>query len=99
VLTLSQGRATSWPGGIAVLELAAPPGLLQLHGSLADVLRTLDWPVEARPFRPHVTFARHAQGAQPPREMPALPAWTVDQGYVLARSVPGHGYEVLQTYT
>ena len=98
-LDLAQARHTLWPGGLAVLELEAPRALASLHAHLAQALRALDWPVEARPFRPHVTFSRRAFGARPPAPpLHDAPAWTVDQGYALVRSIPSQGYEVLHVY-
>lgn len=99
VLALAQGRTTVWPGGIAVLELQAPAALQALHAALAEALRALRWPVEQRRFRPHVTFARRAQGAHAPVDGgEALPPWRVDDGYALVRSSPARGYEVLHAY-
>ncbi len=97
-LDLAQGRPGVWPGGIAVLELAPPPGLLRLHAALGDALARLNWPVEARRYRPHVTLARRAAGAQPPAGLLPPVCWRADPGYVLVRSRPGRGYEVLQAY-
>lgn len=99
VIELSRSRHAKWPGGLAVLELDPPPALLRLHEGLATALRRLGWPVEARAFRPHVTFSRKAAGARPPAEpMGDVPAWRVNEGHVLARSVPSQGYEVLHAY-
>lgn len=99
VLALAQGRATVWPGGIAVLELQAPPELQALHADLSRALQSLGWPVEERRYRPHVTFARRAQGARVAGEAcEEMPEWQVDEGYVLVRSSPAHGYEVLHAY-
>ena len=92
-------RATVWPGGIAVLEATRiAPALADLHARLASALRALDLPVESRPWRPHVTLARKALGAHPPRESAAIP-WRVAPAYALVRSLPGgRGYETLATY-
>ena len=99
VLALAQGRATVWPGGIAVLELQAPPQLQALHAELSLAMQSLRWPVEERRYRPHVTFARRAQGAHVAADAgEELPDWRVDEGYVLVRSSPAHGYEVLHAY-
>ena len=96
---LTLGRAEVWPGGIAVVRpLEVPASLLQLHADLAQALRSLDIPVEARPFRVHVTLARRAVGARPPLQSLDL-AWRADQGYALVRSLPGGaGYQVLQCF-
>ena len=94
-LTADQSRQHVWPGGIAVLELAAPPALRALHAALADVLRRQDFPVEDRPYRPHVTFARKAWGAKAPATAPSL-AWHGDGGWSLVRSSPRDGYQVVE---
>jgi 2'-5' RNA ligase len=64
-----------------------PAGLATLHADLAALLRAQGLRVEARAFRPHVTLARHAQGAMPPAEPPAI-EWAV-RGYALVRSHSG----------
>lgn len=81
-------QAALWPRGLAVREaLDVPPELAQLHGALAGVLGRLGLRVEARRLRPHVTLARHAQGARPPERVAPL-VWPVS-GYVLVRSHAG----------
>ena len=98
-LDLAEATPGVWPGGIAVLEFTPPPGLLRLHAALGDALAALQWPVEARRYRPHVTLARHAAGSRPPpADMPASIRWPAEQGHVLVRSSPGRGYEILQSY-
>jgi 2'-5' RNA ligase len=96
---LALGRAEVWPGGIAVVRpLEVPAALLQLHADLAQALRRLDIPVEARPFRAHITLARRAVGAKPPAQALDLP-WRAGQAYVLVRSLPGGaGYQVLERF-
>ncbi len=85
VLRLS--KPTVWPHGIAVLEPdAIAPPLLALHASLARVLRDLNLPVDARPFRPHITLARRANGATLPTAGCDI-VWPVD-GYALMSSAP-----------
>lgn len=92
-------RAAVWPGGIAVLEAGTvPPELEDLHARLGEALARLGLPVETRPYRPHVTFARKAQGARPPAEFDAI-RWQADPGYVLVRSLPGgRGYLTVQRF-
>lgn len=85
-----------WPGGIAVLELNVPDALQRLHALLAQALSRLGVPIEARPWRPHITFARKAAGAVPPPDSHGMPVWPVDD-YALVRSAGGR-YEVLQRY-
>jgi 2'-5' RNA ligase len=97
VLDAQDAHAKVWRGGIAVLELRAPPALLRLHAALADALRAEGLPVETRAYRPHVTFARKAFGARPPAGIAPL-EWPVDEGYVLARTVPGRGYTIVHRH-
>lgn len=68
-----------WRGGIAVLEpQTVPPALLTLQGRLGMSLRQLGLTPDERPWRPHLTLARQAQGALPPERAPAL-RWRVTQ--------------------
>lgn len=98
-IDLARARPVLWPGGLAVLQLQAPPELARLHGALGRELRALDWPVEPRAFTPHVTFSRRAWGARPPAEpVSDLPEWQVHEGYALVHSVPSRDYEVLHVY-
>jgi 2'-5' RNA ligase len=55
-------------------------------------------PLEARPWQPHVTLARRAEGALAPDDGRAL-RWRV-RGYVLVESRLGSngGYRVLRRY-
>lgn len=95
---LALDRACVWPGGIAVLEATQVPAeLARLHAALAECLRGLDIPVEERPYRPHVTLARKAQGAEAPAFAPLR--WVAGPGYALVRSLgDGGGYENLQCF-
>ncbi|QJW84309.1 RNA 2',3'-cyclic phosphodiesterase [Ramlibacter terrae] len=97
--TLRLDHAEVWRGGIAVLEaLQVPAPLAGLHARLADVLRAQGLRVEERRFRPHVTLARHAQGARPPDGFEPL-AWQVAPRYLLVRSLPGgRGYPPVQCF-
>ena len=88
-------RVEAWPRGLAVLGASAvPPALQALHGRLAEALRALDLPVEARPWRPHVTLARRAAGAVLPPQAPSGD-WLV-RGYALVQSAGG--YRTLRHY-
>lgn len=67
-----------WPGGVAVLEPSRPPAALSaLRGLLGERLGGVGLPVESRAFQPHVTLARHAQGARPPSMSGRSVAWPV----------------------
>jgi 2'-5' RNA ligase len=82
---LSFNRATLWPHGIAVLVPdTVPEGLLRLHALLTAALQRLALQAEVRPYRPHVTLARRAEGAAPPQPGPMV-KWPV-QGYALMES-------------
>jgi RNA 2',3'-cyclic 3'-phosphodiesterase len=94
---LALGTGEVWPSGVAVLQPhAVPPALARLHAALGARLAMHAWPLDARPYRPHVTLARRAHGARPPPEGPGL-RWPAGDGYVLVRSLPGGaGYEVIE---
>ncbi len=96
-LVLDQPRL--WPGGLAVVEAAVVPAPLEaLHAALAQSLVRLDLPVEQRRFRPHVTLARHAAGAVPPKQ--TVPIVWPARGYGLGVSTgrPEQRYAVLREY-
>ena len=85
---LTLGSAQVWPNGCAVLcPIQLPAPLVALRVALAQALRTLDLPLEPRPFRLHVTLARHASGAVPPTT-PAALHWPA-HGYALVQSAAG----------
>jgi 2'-5' RNA ligase len=96
---LALDRAQVWPGGIAVLEATSvPEPLRELHATLGARLHARGVPVEARRFRPHVTFARKATGARPPDDAPPV-RWPVGPEYLLVQSLPGgRGYVPLQRF-
>lgn len=96
---LDFGHGEVWPDGIAVLRpRATPRPLAALHEAMADALAACGMPMQPRAYLPHVTLARHAQGATPPAEGPFL-RWRVEDGYVLVRSLPqGAGYEALHRW-
>ena len=90
---LRLGRAAVWSNGVAVLEPCGepPPGLIDLQARVGAMLRQLGLPVEARPFRPHVTLARRATGAVLPADGTAT-GWRIT-GPALVES--DHGYRLL----
>lgn len=93
------GQPMQWPQGLAVLlPSAACPALAQLHEQLAQAVRSLGLTTDVRPFRPHITLARHAMSAVPPLQLAAFD-WPV-QGYALLESTsdPARRYRVLRTY-
>lgn len=89
------GAPAVWHGGIAVLEAAVVPDLAALHESLGRALLAQGFEAETRPYRPHATLARRAEGAVAPPGLPPI-AWRVD-GFALVRSAGGR-YEVLLRY-
>jgi len=96
---LELGTAELWHNGIAVLSpLSVPPELLELYAGLSAALPGVGLQPEARDYRPHVTMARRARGAELPQDGPAI-GWQVDH-YALVESRPGDGgaYTVLREY-
>jgi len=92
------GRPALLPRGVAVIEpFAVPDELRTLYATLKEVLYGLGLPVESRPFRPHVTLARHARQAAFPEQMLQI-VWRVE-GYALVASDLASGvYRVLTKY-
>lgn len=96
---LELGVAELWHNGIAVLSPVSPPQeLLDLYASLSAALPGVGLQPEARGYRPHVTMARRARGAEVPQGGPFID-WQVDH-YTLVESRPGDGgaYTVLREY-
>jgi 2'-5' RNA ligase len=96
---LDFGHPELWHGGIAVLAPdAVPEPLLALHGALGAALERLGLPLEARPYRPHVTLARRAGPVLAPVQGPPI-RWRVES-YALMESKVGASAEycVLQSY-
>ncbi len=93
--SLVLSTAQVWRGGLVALCPREIPAALALwHGQLAGLLRALALPVEARPFRPHVTVARDAR----PRPVLAAPApleWPVHR-LVLVESTTEGRYRILR---
>jgi 2'-5' RNA ligase len=96
---LQLGVAELWHNGIAVLSpLSAPPELLDLHAALSSALPGVGLQPEARDYRPHVTMARRARGAEAPANGPAID-WEIDRyALVESKTGDGSGYTVLREY-
>lgn len=87
-----------WASTAVLTAERTPPALAQLHAALGERLASMALPVDSRPFRPHVTLARQARGAQWPAASPVI-RWRAEDGYRLVRSLPGGaGYETLARY-
>jgi 2'-5' RNA ligase len=85
---LDFGHPELWHGGIAVLAPdAVPEPLLALHSALGEALERLGLPLEARPYRPHVTLARRAGPVLAPIHGPPI-KWQIN-GYALMESKVG----------
>lgn len=88
-----------WCHGLAVLCAADVPSRLSaLHEHLGLALRRLELAVETRPYRPHLTLARHAADANPPTA--AVPVRWCVTGYALVTSTGdvAQRYRVLRQY-
>jgi 2'-5' RNA ligase len=88
-----------WPHGIGVLEPESMPAALKdLHAKIAVVLQDLGLPVDARPYRPHVTLARRAAGAVRQGQGPSI-NWRIDR-YALMQSTlgPDGGYTSIREF-
>jgi 2'-5' RNA ligase len=92
-LDLRAGHGEVWNGGIAVLHIEGGRALRALHERIAASLVGLGVALDPRPFAPHVTLARKARGAPPPR-VPCEIAWRT-AAIALVESAGG-AYRVLQ---
>ena len=96
--TLRLGLPLRWPQGLAVLLPDESPPLLRLHEQLGQAVRALGLSTDVRPYRPHVTLARHAAAAEPPAQA-AVFDWPV-RGYALVESTgeAARRYRIVQAY-
>lgn len=97
--TLNLDQPTLWPHGLAVLcAKGVPPPLRSLHGRLGQALHGLGLPVESRPYQPHVTLARQAGAAVPPKTCTPV-VWPV-RSYALVVSTGDREqrYQVIRWY-
>jgi len=87
-----------WRGGIAVLRFSAEPALAALHAAIGAALHDFGVALDPRPFAPHVTLARRARGAAPPRT-PLDLQWQAS-GFALVESVRGAdaGYRLVRNF-
>jgi 2'-5' RNA ligase len=89
-----RGARVAWIGPSEV-----PESLGELHASLTGRLRAAGFAVDARPYHPHVTLARHCRHPFARRATAAL-AWRVDE-LVLYESISADGgprYEPLERW-
>lgn len=99
---LSFGEAALWPHGVAVLlPQTVPSALTQLQAQLGERLRAQGLRTDTRPYRPHVTLARHAQQALPPATAD-LPVWrwpVCSYALMASNTLPAPArYRVLRQY-
>ncbi|HJV94944.1 MAG TPA: RNA 2',3'-cyclic phosphodiesterase [Albitalea sp.] len=96
---LQLDQAERWAGGVAVLQPLVPPlPLASLFERLSAALQRQGRVPERNTLRPHVTLARHAQGALPPPEVMPI-HWHIT-GYALLESErgPPRRYRVIRHY-
>lgn len=86
-----------WPHGLLVAKPdARPEPLIALHATLGEALARLGLALDSRPFRPHVTLARHHAGAVPAAAAQPL-VWTVTAcALVESEARSGGSYVVLE---
>jgi 2'-5' RNA ligase len=96
---LQLGMAELWHNGIAVLSPSSvPQALLDLHTALSAALPGVGLVPEARAYKPHVTMARRARGAEIPQRGPVID-WQIDHyALVESKTGDGSGYTVLREY-
>lgn len=82
--TLRLGRPEAWHHGLVVLRPDPCEALDALHGRVAAALRSAGFPAGEARWKPHLTLARKAAGAQPPAVPPDID-WPV-RGFALVWS-------------
>jgi len=73
-----------------VAPSALPQALLALQGGLVAALAAEGFPVERRPFQPHLTLARHCSAPVVPTTMPAI-RWLVSRLALIASTLDPAG--------
>ena len=91
-------RGDVWQHGVAVMRPDhLPTPLRGLQARIGLALARLGLPVDARPWRPHVTLARRATGAKVPP--PPNLFWAAQGGFALVQTLPGgRGYDILERF-
>lgn len=92
-------RPGLWHPGLAVLcPSRLPPAMQSLHGRLGRCLQGLGLAIDARPYRPHVTLARHAIAAMPPASCRPV-TWNVRSFALVVSTGDKDGrYQVIREY-
>lgn len=92
-------EAELWRGGVAVRRVRASDALRQWQARISAAVASTGWPLEDRPWKPHVTLARHAAGAGAPRETTPI-TWPWRQlDLVWSHPAPGRPrYRVIQSW-
>jgi 2'-5' RNA ligase len=94
-IQLTLDRFELWKGGTLVLRPGrVPAALVDLQARLAASLQACGVPFDARPFAPHLTLGRKAQGIA---EKAVAPVPWRSTGHVLALSAAGH-YRVVARF-
>lgn len=90
-----------WPNQVAVLRPAENQGLRALHARIAHAVVDAGLEPELRGYKPHVTLARNAGGAQPPAPTEPV-AWAAREFALVWSVTPAGGkparYEVLEWF-
>jgi 2'-5' RNA ligase len=94
-MDLVVGTPGSFHGGIAFIEPQENIGLRALHEATGRAIAQAGLQVDQRPWHPHITLAKHAQGATPAAK-PLQLHWPVDS-FSLVASAEGR-YHVIETW-
>jgi len=97
-LSLRLTRADPFPGGISVLKPGENRSLELLQGDIAALVQPLGLSIDPKPWVPHATLARKAQGCVPPQAAPAI-EWDVSQFSLVWSRPEGAGYDVLESWS
>ena len=93
------GRPELWSRGLAVLcPTDMPEVLRQLHSRLGQDLQRLGLQADSRPYRPHITLARHAQEALLPPTQPTFVWHVADYALMESTGQAHQRYRVVHQY-
>lgn len=85
-------------GGIAVLQIEPIPALMRFRTQIIEMMRLMGLSIDRKPWRPHITLARSAQGCTPPAKPASVELNALQFSLVCSRPERAHSYEVIESW-